>query len=274
MKTKLGRYEALLLSYLQLRKARTVRTGEARGFLRLTPKQEGELLSRLSRAGLIARVRRGLYLTPPNLPLGLRWGPTEAEAINALMDDCGGRYQICGANAFNRYGFDDQIPNRLYAYNNRISGDRKIGIVDMTLIKVADERLGATETITTPEGPTLVYSSRARALVDAVYDWSRFDGIPRGYRWIREELAAKRVKPAELVQLTLRYGDTGTIRRMGLLLERAGVRGPLLTKLQQALQPSTSLIPWFPSRPKRGTVNRRWGVLDNDSTGILSDPAA
>ncbi|TDI38256.1 MAG: hypothetical protein E2P02_21005 [Acidobacteria bacterium] len=29
-------------------------------------------------------------------------------------------------NAFNRYGFDEQMPNRIYAYNNRISGDRSI----------------------------------------------------------------------------------------------------------------------------------------------------
>ncbi len=274
MKTRLGRQETLLLAYAQMRGMRSVRTGELIGPLRLSPDQERGLFRRMNRGKLITRVRPGLYLVPPRLPLGLRWSPTQAEAINALMDDCDGRYQICGANAFNRYGFDDQIPNRLYAYNNRISGDRMIGTVDMTLIKVADERLGATETVPTPEGPTLVYSSRARALVDAVYDWSRFDGIPRGYRWIRQELAAKRVKPAELVELTLQYGDIGTIRRMGLLLEREGIREPLLTKLRRTLQPTTSLIPWFPSRPKRGIVNRRWGVLDNDATGLLANPAA
>ena len=30
-----------------------------------------------------------------------------------------------GPSAFSRYGWDDQIPNRLYAYNNRLSGERK-----------------------------------------------------------------------------------------------------------------------------------------------------
>ena len=53
-----------------------------------------------------------------------------------------GVYQICRANAFNRYGFDGQIPNRVYAYNNRISGDRKIRAVDMALIKMTNKRLG------------------------------------------------------------------------------------------------------------------------------------
>ena len=244
---------------------RTVRTGELTGPLSLTPNQERELFRRMSRSGLVARVRPGLYLVPPRLPLGLRWNPTPAEAINALMDDCGGRYQLCGANAFNRYGFDDQIPARLYAYNNRISGNRKIGNVELTLIKVANKRLGGTETITTPEGPTLVYASRTRSLVDAVYDWSRFNGIPRGYQWIRAELNAKRVKPMELAELTLRYGDTGTIRRMGALCEQIGVRELVLRKLEAKVPATRCPIPFVPNRPKRGRAEPRWGVILNEN---------
>ena len=129
---------------------------------------------------------------------------------------------------------------------------------------MADSRLGGTEEVKTTEGQTAVYSSRVRTLLDAVYDWSRFNSLPRGYRWIRGELAAQRVSAAELVKVTLRYGDTGTIRRMGVLLERQGVNETLLRRLERALKPTTSLIPWIPTKPKRGTVNRRWGVVFND----------
>ena len=38
----------------------------------------------------------------------------------------------------------------------------------------------------------------------------------------------------------------------------------VLRRLEEALDPSTSFIPWVPSRPKRGSVNRRWGVVLND----------
>ena len=69
---------------------------------------------------------------------------------------------------------------------------------------------------------------------------------------------------AELVRVTLRYGDIGTIRRMGALLDRAGVAAALLRKLERALEPSSSLIAWNPVRPKRGTLDRRWGVVWND----------
>ena len=52
---------------------------------------------------------------------------------------------------------------------------RKIGSAAMTLIKLADERLGETEVVKMPEGVEPVYSSRVRSLVDSVYDWSRFN---------------------------------------------------------------------------------------------------
>jgi predicted transcriptional regulator of viral defense system len=264
MKKGLGQLETRLFAYIQLRKLTTVRTGELREPLHLTSTQERELLSRLERAGLIARVYRGLYLVPPRLPLGGKWSPDEALALNTLMAEKQGRYQICGPNAFNLYGFDEQVPARVYAYNNRLSGERQIGAVALTLIKVADARLGDTQESRKADGETVVYASRTRTLVDAVYDWSRFNGLPRGYAWIRQDLMAKRTSAADLVKATLRYGDTGTIRRIGALLEREGADDALLRKLEKALKPTTSLIPWIPTRPKRGTVNRRWGVVLND----------
>ena len=103
-----------------------------------------------------------------------------------------------GPNTFYRYGWTDQVPNRLYAYNNRISGDRQIGAVALTLIKVADERLGGTEIVRSPDGIDVVYASKARSLVDAVYDWSRFDSLPRAFDWIRREVEKDDAFVAEL----------------------------------------------------------------------------
>lgn len=263
MKRRLGNLERQLFAHAQMRGLRTLGTGDLLGPLRISAKQERELYSRLSRSGMLAQVRRGLYLVPSRLPLGGMWTPGEALTLNALMKDQGGRYQICGPNAFNRYGFDEQVPTRVYAYNNRISGERTVGSVTLSLIKVADGRLGGIEAAKTPDGETMVYSSRARTLVDAVYDWSRFDGLPRAYVWIRDELTAKRVRAPELVDLTLRYGNQGTIRRMGVLLERVGVSDSMLRSLARRIRRTSGLIPWIPGRPRRGAVSRRWGVVVN-----------
>jgi hypothetical protein len=82
------------------------------------------------------------------------------------MADKQARNQITGPNAFNRYGYDEQIPSRLYVLNDAISGQRRIGRIELTLIKVGRDRLGETEQVETPSGETLVYSSRVRTLVD------------------------------------------------------------------------------------------------------------
>jgi len=263
MKSGLGEAERRLFAYAQMRGQGSVRTGELRKPLGLTPLQERNLLSRLARAGWIARVRRGLYLVPRTLPLGGKWSPDEALALNTLMADMKGRYQICGPNAFNRYGFDEQVPARIYAYNNRVSGERSVGAVRLMLIKVADKRLGGTEEFPTRDGLKTVYASRARSLVDAVYDWARFNSLPRGYRWIRDELEKNRVSGTELVDMTLSYGDVGTLRRIGLLLEQAEVDSRLIRKLEKRLPQSSGLIPWIPTLPKRGSISRRWGVVVN-----------
>lgn len=263
MKAGLGALEARLFAYAQMRATRTVRRGAVADALRITRDQEAELLSRLARAGLIARVRPGVYLVPPRLPLGGVWSPDEALALDTLMQEYGARYQVCGPSAFNRYGLDEQIPNRVYAYNDKLSGERRVGIVTLVLIKVAKRRLGDTDVIRNAEGVGTPYSSRTRTLVDAVYDWSRFDGLPRGYGWIRADMESGRTKPVDLVRCTLRYGNVATVRRMGALLEREGVSPSLLHKLDRRLRTTRSTIPWDPTRTKRGTVDRRWGVIWN-----------
>lgn len=267
MKESLGKLERQLLAWVQMRGQRTVRTGELTGPLGLSAAQERELFRRLSRGGLIARVRPGLYLVPDRLPLGGAWSPGEALALATLMADRGGRYQITGPRAFNRYGFDEQVPQRICAYNDRISGRRRIGSVELDLVLVAPARLGETEEVASAEGVAAIYSSRVRTLVDAVYDWSRFGGLPRAYGWIRGEIASRRVAPAELVRVAILYGDVATRRRLGALLESEGVAEAALRRLERTVRRTASTIPWIPGWPKRGRVDRRWGVVRNEEAG-------
>jgi predicted transcriptional regulator of viral defense system len=260
------------MTLVQNRQIQQIRTGDLAGLLAVTPQQERKVLSGLARRGLAARVRRGLYLLPSVLPLGGRWSPGEALALKTLMEDRDAQFQICGPNAFHRYGWDEQVPNRLYAYNNRISGDRSVGQVELTLIRVTDSRLGDTEIVTTPENINLIYSSRARSLVDAVYDWSRFNSLPRAFGWIRDDLTNARISTADLVEAALGFGNQATIRRIGYLLAELSERqqnmarlipARLVMRLEETLHSSSSTIPWIPTIAKRGQVVKRWGLVVN-----------
>ena len=133
----------------------------------------------------------------------------------------------------------------------------------MKLIKVARDRLGGVETIRTPSGETLVYSSRSRTLVDAVYDWSQFDSLPEAYDWIRNDLAAGRVTADELARVAVQYGNMGTIRRIGAILDRLDASKSSLSRLKRALTTTTAKIPLVPTRPARGPISKTWGVVIN-----------
>lgn len=268
MSRQLGKLENAAVSLAQMRNLRTLEVGQLAAELRITAKQERELLSRMSRSGLIANVRKGLYLFPPKLPLGGIWTPDEATAINALMDDKNARYQITGQRAFHRYGFVEQLPFRTTIYNDAISGERRIGSsISLKLVKVARDRLGGVERVRTPAGETLVFSSRARTLVDAVYDWSSFDTLPEAYDWIHNDLAGGRVSADEVARLAVRFGNMGTIRRVGVILERLGASKASLSRLERAVTATTAKIPLVPTRPSRGPVSKHWGVVINEEPG-------
>ncbi len=263
-KKVLGELERKFFAYTQMREKRVIKSSEVEEALALSTQQVRNLFRRLTKGKLVARVRRGLYLVPEKLPLGGSWTPDERQAINALMSDCGGSYQICGPNAFNRYGYSEQIPVQTYIYNDKLSGQRTIGSVELSLIKVAKNRLGGTVKEQTAAGEPLKYSSRPRTLVDAVYDYSRFNSLPQAYDWIRADLLEDRVAVEEVVDMAVDYGNIGTNRRIGFLLEKIGVEQKQLQRLENEISDSSSFIPFVPNRPKRGRTSKRWKVADNE----------
>jgi len=260
---ELGSLATRFFAYVQMRQQDVVRTGDIRPVLGITASQERDLFRRLSESGWIVRLTRGVYLVPPRIPAGGRYSPGVALVLQKLMEELQGRCQVCGPTAFNFHGLDDQVSTVTYAYNNRLSGHRIIGSLAFRFIKVAEKRLGATICARSPEGTETVYSSETRTLMDAVYDWSRFDSLPRGFDWIQRRIADKPALAKELVTVTSRYGNQATIRRIGYVLDALARRPSSAKELERSLSDSRSLIPWIPNKPARGTINRKWGVIVN-----------
>jgi predicted transcriptional regulator of viral defense system len=266
-KDRFGELEIRLLSYAQLRRQAVMRLGEFREALDLAATQEKVALSRLARAGTIVRLKKEFYLMPSNLPLSGVWNPGPYLILRELMRVCGeGRYQLCGWEAFRRYGFTGQVPTRLDLYNNRLSGDRVIGGQSFTFIKVSDERLGSLASVTTPDGIEICLPSLARSLMDAVYDWSRFNTLPRAYEWIRSSVEKQPALVGKLAEVTSCYGNQGTVRRIGFVLSRLGLRRKWKEQLAQTLRSKASLIPLVPGQPAKGPVDMDWGVIVNEKS--------
>ncbi len=261
----LGKFKMQFFAWIQLEKKSQVATGEAADALGLSAVQERKLLSRLSQQGLIVRLRKGLYLVPAKVPPGGQWTPSEYKIVDALMADAGATYQIGGPIAFHRYGFDKQVPNEVTVYNNKLSKRTTIGGLRFTFIKVPLARLGGTEVLKLPDGDQVVIGSLARTLLDAVYDWDRYNTLPRAFAWVgRKKDDIETVK--ELIRLTLKHGNVGTARRVGYVLARCKVMPRLLSKLKAKVAAGNSLVPLVPTRPARGIINREWGVIDNENS--------
>jgi len=260
---ELGNLSSRFFAYVQMKKMDIVRTGELAPVLGISRLQERDLLRRLARSGWIVRLKRGVYLVPPRIPAGGRYSPGTGLILHRLMVEQGGKYQVCGPVAFNFYGFDDQIPNITHVYNNRISGERSIGNLAFKFIKVADKRLGATNTLPAGDGTGVIYPSMARTLMDAVYDWSRFNSLPGGYEWIRQGIKSDLKLASELVDVTALYGNQATARRIGYLLDTLDQVPMIGNRLLPQLGDSRALIPWIPGRIEKGSVNRKWGLIVN-----------
>ena len=274
MKTKeigLGPLEIQFFAYTQMRGKALVRTGEFINILGISKKQEWELLSRMTRTGLIIRLTRGVYLVPSRVPPGGKYGADEYLILEKLMEVLKGRYQVSGPNAFNFYGLSDQVPNWVYVYNNRIYGERRIGNLQFSFIKTADNRLGGTVVLKTKTGSKAIIASKTRSLLDAVYDWSRFNTIPRAYQWIAEGAKKDKTLAEDLIRMAIKYGNQGTNRRLGYLLETLGVDRKLLDKLKRKLRSSKSLFPWAPASPATGSINKDWGLIINANPKLFSD---
>ena len=197
------------------------------------------------------------------MPVGGRWAVSGYYLLSKLMIVLNGKYQISGPNAFNFYGFDDQVPNRIYVYNDRMFGEKNIGGTDFVFIKTDSKRLGSTRSLKTPDDIDTVIVSKTRALVDAVYDWSRYNTLPRAYGWIAETIKKEPDLIDNLIGDTLKYSNKGTTKRIGYLLAQLGITNGRLIEMKLQLSSSKSLIPWIPGRAAKGSVNREWGLIIN-----------
>jgi hypothetical protein len=89
--------------------------------------------------------------------------------------------------------------------------------------------------------------TKTRALVDAVYHWSRYNTLPRAYGWIAETLKKDPAIVENLIGDTLQYGNKGTVKRIGYLLAQLGITDDRLRKMKRRLGPTRSLIHRYPA---------------------------
>lgn len=255
--------EIRFFSWVQFKQKSQVNIQEVESALGLTKRQVIKLLSRLSQNGLIIRLKKGIYLVPKKLPAGGRWGPNKYWVLQKYMDLNKTTYQISGPDAFNKYGYSDQVPFESVVYNTKFSRNIKIGQLRYQLIKVSQKRIGSIRWIKIAHCK-IPFSSPGRTLMDALYDWSRFNTIPNVFNWILKRKNDKALM-SELVDSATRFGNISTRRRLGYILESEKIKFDLLIKkLKNKTSKTQSFIAFNPNKSKKGKINTKWGIIIND----------
>ncbi|MBI4126973.1 MAG: hypothetical protein HY465_05715, partial [Deltaproteobacteria bacterium] len=177
----LGELELRSIAYVQFRKKEFLHVGDLVEGIGLSKSQEHSLLFRLESKGQIVRLKRGIYYVPPQLPPSGRISVSEYFLLSKYMEVEKASYQVSGPSVFHRYGFDEQIPNIHYVYNDRISGEKTIGGYRFVFIRTSKKRLKGSDLLKEASGILVSIASQPKVLVDAVYDWSRFYTLPRAF---------------------------------------------------------------------------------------------
>lgn len=271
MKTKniknimLGPLEMRFFAWLQLEQKDQVKTGDFVNVSGISFKQEADLLYKLSSKGLILKLWRGLYLVPERIPISGQYTPSPYLIISKYMRNMGAKFQISGPSIFNLYGYSNQISSWFTVYNNKLSKKCYIKQYHIDFVKVVTRRLGDVKKVVSYGESKLesaLISSAEQTLLDAVYDYKRFGTLPKAYNWIFYALKYKKIDSKRLVNITVKYGNTMTQKRIGWLLDKLKIPKKLTNQIQKKIPQTKFLVPLNPKN-NRGSINKRWNVIEN-----------
>lgn len=249
-------------AYLQMNNKEFITLGDLHVDFQISAKQEQELLSYLARKGSIIRLKRGTYVVPEYIPPGGKWQPDPKYLVSCLMAVTNAQYYISGFYAFHYHGLTEQIPNLITVYNDKLSAKKKLGKLNVQLIKIKKDGIGDLKTIHVARGHVAHIATLTRSIVDAVNDYTRYNTLPRAYAWIQERSHEKKFLSA-LIKTTLHYGNISTKRRIGFFIACIMNNKKLALPLLKTLKPSKGWIGLDPSAPLKGITNKQWGIINN-----------
>lgn len=226
-------------------------------------------LSAWTRAGWLARVRRGVYLVVPLESESV--GQTTAEdpwlLAAALFSPC----YIGGWSAAEHWSLTEQLFRSTFVATSthiRTRSATYLGAA-FTLARVQPERLQHLTAVW--RGPTRVLvSSRERTIIDAAIDPRWLGGLRHLADVFAEYASDRKADPAALLHELRRSGNGAAAKRVGYLAEQLWPSAHKLVDGALALR-SSGVVKLDPTIARRGRKSSRWGLWLNVS---LDDVAA
>jgi predicted transcriptional regulator of viral defense system len=224
------------------------------------PKRVGEkTLFRLKKKGILTAIKRGVYFYSP-----LESGPAGSRINEFLVPPAlfpKSNYYIGYSTMYNYYGFSDQIFQTMYILNASFQREKTIGSMRFKMIKIPAKRMFGLEKIKIKDTEVRI-SDRERTLVDLIYFPGPVGGLKRAFEILKDQVNDKKTDINKLIRYTVKFPNISARKRIGFVLEQAGLRKKRLEPLLKSVK-RTSLITVYPSKSRRGRINKKWKVIEN-----------
>lgn len=224
------------------------------------PKRAKEkTLFRLKKKGILTAIKRGVYFYSP-----LESGPAGSSINEFLVPSVffpKGNYYIGYSTMYNYYGFTDQIFQTMYVLNTSVQREKIIGNMRFKMIKISARRMYGFEKIKIRDTEVIV-SDKERTLVDMLYFSGPVGGLKRAFDILKEQAKDREIDVSKLIKYAVGFPNISNRKRIGFALEQAGLSDKMLESLLKRVE-KTSLVPLYPSKSRKGKINRKWMVIEN-----------
>ncbi len=251
--------EREVIARLAYEKASLITQEQFNKYFRFPRRVREKILFRLKKKGILTTIKRGVYFYSP-----LESGPAGSSINEFLVPPVffpKGNYYIGYSTMYNYYGFTDQIFQTMYILNTSLQRAKTIGNVRYKMVKIPAKRMFGLENIKI-EDTDVIVSDRERTLVDLIYFPGPIGGLKRAFSILKEQAKDGKTDINRLIKYSVKFPNISIKKRIGFALEQAGLKGKTLEPLFKKVR-KTSLITLYPSKSRRGRINKKWMVIEN-----------
>jgi predicted transcriptional regulator of viral defense system len=255
----LGPIETNIVARLTYEKKTMVTAKDMDQLFNLSPEDRKQIVFRLKKKKIFSTIKPGVYVFSP-----LEAGP-EGIGIDELLIPPlffpKKNYYVGYSTMFNYYGFTGQLFQTVYVLNTTKRMEKIICGLSYKFIKIMKNRLYGIEKIKVKDEEVNI-SSKERTLIDLIYFNNPVGGIINASKIFTKIALSNKCDIKRLVEYAVCFPNIKTRKRIGLLLDKAGVPENVLKPLLKSIE-KTSIGSLSGSR--KGTLNKKWRVIVNDS---------
>ena len=255
----LGPIETNIVARLTYEKKTIVTAEDFDRLFNLSPNDRKQVVFRLKKKKILTPIKRGVYAFSP-----LEAGPEGTGVDELLIPPLffpKKNYYVGYSTMFNYYGFTEQLFQTVYVLNTAKRMERIICGLSYKFVRIPQSRMYGIEKIKVKDAEINI-SSKERTLIDLLYFNKPVGGITGAVEIFTEIVKNNKCDIKKLIEYAASFPNITTRKRIGLILESAGIAKNILRPLVKSVE-KTAVSSFNGSR--KGALNKKWRVIINDS---------